>query len=58
MVHDLHISHKVASMTCDMLETYATIEQGDDVHSVQEQSDEGHSEIKASLEDLLKIFKN
>mgnify|MGYP003151389981 FL=1 len=58
LVHDLHISHKAASMACDMLETYATIEQGDDVHSVQEQSDEGHSEIKASLEDLLRIFKN
>jgi uncharacterized protein len=58
LVSDMHISHKAASMACDMLRSVAIIEQGDIDHSMQEQSQKGYSSFKESLQKTLDIFKN
>lgn len=54
----MDISEKATSIACDMLCSYATIEQGGIVHSTEEQPDNGYSTIKEALEGLIKNFKN
>ena len=57
LVNDLGISHKAASIACDMLQAYAYIEQGDNAHSM-ESPDNGYSEIGQALNGLINNFKN
>lgn len=58
LVNDVGISEKAASIACDMLSSYATIEQGDTTHSAVEQVGDDYSTIGKALEGLLKSFKN
>jgi uncharacterized protein len=56
LMHDKGISEKAALMACDMLQSYATIEQGSISHSGQEQIEHDYSDIGKALENLAKSF--
>ena len=53
LINDKGISHKAASMACDMLRSFGASEQGYIDHS----PDEGLNELKKSMQKVLSIFK-